>query len=34
VMVSNPAGTRLCNELVAEVTGYNPQKNPKDGKYT
>lgn len=24
---SSPAGTRLCNELIAESTGFNPQKN-------
>lgn len=26
------AGTRLCNELIAEATGFNPQKN-REGKY-
>lgn len=32
-MVSNPAGTRLCNELVAEVTGSNPEKSFTESKY-
>jgi hypothetical protein len=32
-MVSNPAGTRLCNELVAEVTGINPEKDLDESKY-
>ncbi|KAL1988798.1 hypothetical protein VTN96DRAFT_7682 [Rasamsonia emersonii] len=30
-IMSNPAGTRLCNELVADVTGINPQKDPIEG---
>jgi hypothetical protein len=29
----SPAGTRLCNELIAEATGFNPQKN-REGKCT
>jgi hypothetical protein len=31
-IVSNPAGTRLCNELVADVTGFKPQKDAVEGK--
>ncbi|KAL1963884.1 hypothetical protein VTN77DRAFT_7690 [Rasamsonia byssochlamydoides] len=30
-IMSNPAGTRLCNELVADVTGFNSQKDPIEG---
>ncbi|QMW42979.1 hypothetical protein AFCA_007199 [Aspergillus flavus] len=30
-ILSNPAGTRLCNELVAESTGLKPHDERKDG---
>ncbi|KAE8336618.1 hypothetical protein BDV24DRAFT_109510 [Aspergillus arachidicola] len=30
-ILSNPAGTRLCNELVAESTGLRPHDERKDG---
>lgn len=31
-ILSNPAGTRLCNELVAESTGLKPHDERKDGQ--
>lgn len=31
-IMSNPAGTRLCNELVADVTGIKLQKDSIEGK--
>lgn len=31
-VVSLPAGTRLCNELIADGTGVDPQKKRADGK--
>ncbi|KAB8237331.1 ubiquitin-protein ligase RKR1 [Aspergillus alliaceus] len=31
LILSNPAGTRLCNELVAESTGLKPHDERKDG---
>lgn len=31
-VVSNPAGTRLCNELVADATGLKVQSGQKDGQ--
>ncbi|RAK97481.1 ubiquitin-protein ligase RKR1 [Aspergillus ibericus CBS 121593] len=30
-ILSNPAGTRLCNEFVADSTGLKPQEESKDG---
>lgn len=32
-VISNPASTRLCNELVADSTGLNVQDGQKDGKW-
>lgn len=32
LVISNPAGTRLCNELVADSTGLNPQDERGDGE--
>lgn len=32
-VVSLPAGTRLCNELIADGTGIAPQKKRSDGKF-
>ncbi|XHG07096.1 hypothetical protein AWENTII_010256 [Aspergillus wentii] len=31
LVISNPSGTRLCNELVADSTGLKPQDERKDG---
>lgn len=31
-ILSTPAGTRLCNELVADSTGLKPEDEKKDGK--
>lgn len=33
-VVSNPAGTRLCNELVADATGLKVQSGQNDGQWT
>ena len=33
-VISNPAGTRLCNELVADSTGLKVQDGQEDGKWT
>lgn len=33
-IISNPAGTRLCNELVADSTGLNPQDEQQAGAYS
>ena len=32
-VISNPAGTRLCNELVADSTGLKTQDKKNDGEY-
>lgn len=32
IMLSSAAGTRLCNELVAEITGIDLEKDPVHGK--
>lgn len=34
LVISNPAGTRLCNELVADSTGLKPQDEQGDGEYS
>lgn len=33
LVISNPAGTRLCNELVADSTGLSPRDERGDGEY-
>lgn len=32
-IISNPTGTRLCNELVADSTGLKPSDEKKDGEW-